>query len=323
MSALDLNNVVISQDKALVPKPSLIDGRTERDWLCFISDFASVINFYESTNQLHGNWKPFLLKDPVFLLANISKAKFAEFHTPYLNACTKLETGLTTNANVSYTIAFNQAFDAITEVFKLMERWIYYMQRSGEDYEFKKYIIRQIKKDFSALFWAINAFRENLSTASSIEGIERVEYHIFDNWDEIIWKQSRDKSPFWEILNLHYPLSANSTQDHYNALRTAGDRVFDFFHTVIRHSARAFEELKNKKSRYPDTTLLRAFINLLTVHQEQLNGIAEKHLDFYYKDILQQQNLPATPDSVFLCAGLSKKDATFLLPAGTLFDGGI
>ncbi|MEJ0103893.1 MAG: hypothetical protein WDO19_15620 [Bacteroidota bacterium] len=73
MDPLNQHTIISSLQKALVPAPRMIDGRTERDRLWFLSAFAGLINFYNTDNNREGSWRPFLLKDPVFLLAFISK----------------------------------------------------------------------------------------------------------------------------------------------------------------------------------------------------------------------------------------------------------
>jgi hypothetical protein len=46
MQIIDQNSALVAQETALIPGASLIDGRTEIDRLSFLTEFASVINFY-------------------------------------------------------------------------------------------------------------------------------------------------------------------------------------------------------------------------------------------------------------------------------------
>ncbi|MFW0717712.1 contractile injection system tape measure protein [Pedobacter sp. N23S346] len=69
MKIIDQHTALAAQETALVPVSSLLDGRTEVDCLAFLSHFASLINFYDNDNNIHGNWTPFLLKDLAILLA--------------------------------------------------------------------------------------------------------------------------------------------------------------------------------------------------------------------------------------------------------------
>jgi hypothetical protein len=330
MSAIDQNSALLSLERALVPAPLLIDGRTEQDRLGFLAEFASLINFYDKENNIHGNWSPFLLKDPLFLLASISKTGYAKLHTMYLNTCLRLDKVLAQASQIIMDtniipVYFNQLFDQLISVFMHFKRWIYYMQRSDDEYTLKTYVIHQTQSNFSKYFWAIISLRQNLFLSAAIKGIEPVDtsrFQFFDHYDEIIWKQNKDKSPYWEVLNLQHPIKKNTSFDFFKALKKVGDSLFNFFHTVIKNAGTEFEKLKVKGSKYPDTILLRVFVNLLKAQQDQLNGISQKHLQFYYNDILKQTERLATPDSAFICAELAKTTSTFNLRAGTLFNAG-
>ena len=327
MSTINPYSTMLPPAGFLVPGPSLIDSRTEQDWLSFLCDYASLINFYDGNNELSGNWTPFLLKDPVFLLAHISKTRFSEFHSRYFNTCSKLDKLLKTGTNTKETaVAFNQLFDQLTEIFIYIKRWIYFMQRTDVEYDLKRYIIHHTRTSFSKHFWAIISLRQSLHLSSVIKWIEPAddsEFYFFDAREEMIWMQNKDKSPFWEILNLVYPIKNNTATGFFNAIKNSGDGMVNFFCTIVQHADSEFGKLKQKKSSYPDTTLLRTFVNLLSIYQDQLNGISKKHLKFYYNDVLKQTKEPAVADTVFLCSQLANNTATFNLPAGTLFNAGV
>lgn len=328
MNSIDQHSAVISQEEALLPSSVLIDGRTERDRLSFLAEFASVINFYDNNNEIHGNWVPFLLKDPVFLLAHISDARFTEIHNRYKNICYKLEQVLvyqTSEGDIS--VPMNQLFDLITHLFMRIERWTYHMQNSSEDYDLKEYVINQVRSKFSAVFWAVLALRENLVYTKAVPDIRPVKYYLFQSYDDRIWKQNRELHPFWDILGIKLTHHAShpliSPLQCYNTLKNAATDLFNFFYTTVQYSHTAFENQKTKTSQYPDTVLLRTFINLLGIHQEQLNGITNRHLGFYYKDILKQKKNLAKADSAFICAELSKLTAVVNLAPGVLFNAGL
>src|SRR5476649_2350413 len=139
MITVDQNSALASLEAALVPPPELVDARTERDRLFFLTNFASLINFYDSSNTQTGHWAPFLLKDPVFLLAHISQTDFRKLHATYHSAIVRIE-GLRQKDPQSAEIAINlnQLFDQFTEVFMKLERWTFYMQLCDLKYELKK-----------------------------------------------------------------------------------------------------------------------------------------------------------------------------------------
>jgi hypothetical protein len=340
MIDVDQNSATDSLARALVPGDTLVDGRRELDRLCFLSEFASLINFYDHTNMVNGSWKPFLLKDPVFLLAHISQTRFDDIQSRFTNtgiALTKflyhpegtVETAEEREKRKNNAIyCSNNLFNQLCDVFIRIERWTYYMQRSPE-YDLRTYVLNEVKNNISGLLWAMLSCQDYVALAFPDEPLERAEYGLFENYDEITWKQSANLQPFWILLGISEP-AARGTEDifdtlayAYEAITNTAGPLFRFFYTIVQHASPGYEKIKGYQSRYPDTTLLRTFTSLLQVHQAEQNGLAAKHLQFYYKDILQQTEKNAVADTAYLCATLAKPGATYRLPANTFFDAGV
>ncbi|GAA6767025.1 hypothetical protein AAFH68_29730 [Flavobacterium sp. CGRL1] len=72
----------------------------------------------------------------------------------------------------------------------------------------------------------------------------------------------------------------------------------------------------------PHLTLFVCFLKLLELSQNKLNLITKKHLDFFYKDILQIEKLPAKADKVSIIFELAKKIAEEKIAANTELDAG-
>ncbi|KAF2341844.1 hypothetical protein [Flavobacterium tistrianum] len=330
MILIDQNSAINSLNEALVPSPHLIDGRTEQDWLYFLTEFSKLINFYNDTNSIHGNWSPFLLKDPVFLMASISKTNYKKLHTDYKNSCTEIQRLVQKeNGGIPHSNALNNLFDRITAVYKIIERWAYYMLRNSEIYDLKTYILQEVKTRLSVDFWAIQSFREYLYKLS-VDGLFIVPAPLqdFNSFDKSIWFANKDKTPFWQVFGFEteHPIlqeTGSITAFSLDILTKIGDKLFQFLETIIHHAGKEFKKLNLKKGHFPDTVLLRSFVKVLKVQQDRMNGLSEKHLDFYYRDILKQTKLPAIADQTFLCATLTKPTSVFTLPAGTLFNAGI
>ncbi|MBI3134480.1 MAG: hypothetical protein HYZ14_07355 [Bacteroidetes bacterium] len=318
------HSAIESLNQNLVPGSALIDGRTEIDQLAFLTEYASLLNFYDSSNKPNGSWQPFLLKDPVFLTAFISRTPVSKLHAGYRAICDDLQRALNNEIRAaSVGRSFNQLFNHLTEIFNRIERWSGYMLRSPDDYKLKQFVLGQTISHYSASFWAVQSLRDYLSTSTVIKRIEPVVYYIFDSYDEIVWKQNRGKSPFWEILGFVKPIAENTPADFFAALVRTGDDLYTFLQTIVTNAVSEYQTLSAAQNRYPDTTLLRTGVNLLTIHRNQLNSIAGRHLDFYYRDILKQSEKFATPDRVFVCAELAQKTSAFSLPAQTGLNAGV
>ncbi|RMA58866.1 baseplate J/gp47 family protein [Ulvibacter antarcticus] len=80
------------------------------------------------------------------------------------------------------------------------------------------------------------------------------------------------------------------------------------------------EEIKSDIKSH--LTLFAAFLKLTSFSQEQLNGLTKKHLDFYYKRVLQLQNNEAVEDKVHILFELAKKATEVRVELGTELNAG-
>jgi hypothetical protein len=82
------------------------------------------------------------------------------------------------------------------------------------------------------------------------------------------------------------------------------------------------EDYKKEASFTPHLALFISFLLLLENSKQRFNSITKRNLYFYYKDILQIEKLPATPDKVYLLFELAKNATQQKIETKTAFDGG-
>lgn len=82
------------------------------------------------------------------------------------------------------------------------------------------------------------------------------------------------------------------------------------------------QQLENYPSHTPHYALFLAFLKLLGIAKNHLNDFTKRHLDFYYKDILQLLPQKAQPDFVHLLIESAANKNAFLLPQNTIFLAG-
>ncbi|MHA7056520.1 baseplate J/gp47 family protein [Aquimarina sp. M1] len=84
--------------------------------------------------------------------------------------------------------------------------------------------------------------------------------------------------------------------------------------------------LKDQKTQQkvtsPHTVLFLTFLKLLQHIKEQINGLTQKHLDFYYQKRLGLSPKQAVPDMVNILIELAEEDAQLELKKGTVFLAG-
>ncbi|SEB37427.1 hypothetical protein SAMN04489761_0252 [Tenacibaculum sp. MAR_2009_124] len=336
-------NMLVSIEDALLNTNNLVDGKTEMDHVFFLTEFASLINFYDQSNNVKGDWSPFLLKDPLFLLGSIAKTPKRKIQDLYIHTILKFEKELeNAKTDISGTIDLikisglvNSFFYQITEIFRLFGKWVKCFLQSTYQYNFKTYFLKNIKNSYSILFWALLSLQEQLCLTKllpEILPVNRCDLEIFNNK---IWLENKGKYPYWEIFGLKAPLKEIIKEDFtskeqstfiaklFSNLKAVGDKIVTFLNSCVEAANEAYQSFKKEKNKYPDTMLLRTFTTLLQHYKEQINSVTNKHLDFYYQDILKEYPSKGTADSVYVCVDLLKNDETFLLPNKTLFNAGL
>jgi len=325
MNIVDQNKALIALEYALENHSQLIDSRSEIDNLNFLVNFSSLINFYDDKNEINGDWRPFLLKDPEFLLASIAKTPFKHMYSLFLQTCATLDQALHSENIAELTdkisTCFKQLFYQLLQVFHLLERWIYFMLQCPMVYNLKSYIIKNVKEHYSQYLWAILWTKQQLHHSKQVVDIENVNMYFYEFYDEKIWKQGKEKRPF-TLLGLQYPITDNSLEIIFKGLKDVGEKIFTFLNSIVEYAPLEFKAVATKEDIYPDTLLLKTFTKLMHVYKRQVNGLTKKHLDFYYKQILKEHRTPAKADEVFVALTLADETAVFELPKATQFNAG-
>lgn len=106
--------------------------------------------------------------------------------------------------------------------------------------------------------------------------------------------------------------------------------LFDFDDTeceelsAFMENPEAFKDDNEKFKKYssPHLALFLTFLKLLEHPQKQFDNLTGRHLDFYYKNILQFKEKPETPDRVHVILNPEKSANEYLVKKGTLLNAG-
>ncbi|HPB24313.1 MAG TPA: baseplate J/gp47 family protein [Bacteroidales bacterium] len=114
---------------------------------------------------------------------------------------------------------------------------------------------------------------------------------------------------------------------YYNELNLEDGNWRPFFEEIYDYSTKRVKfssvgELEQKASTSPHLALFLAFLRIFNIALENLNSLTEKHLDFYYRHILQLQSRNETPDRVPVFFETDKHTLQALVPAGTTLSAG-
>ncbi len=79
-------------------------------------------------------------------------------------------------------------------------------------------------------------------------------------------------------------------------------------------------QFEQDASLTPHLTLFICFLKLMDFSKQTFNNLTKRHLDFYYKEILEIDKQEATPDKSYVIFELAKKAIQEKIPEGTLLD---
>lgn len=82
------------------------------------------------------------------------------------------------------------------------------------------------------------------------------------------------------------------------------------------------QKIQENQLTNPHFALFLAFLKLFNFAQQNINTLTQRHLDFYYRDVLRLKEKPAESDQVYLIIKLAKHIQEHLLAKNTAFKAG-
>ncbi|WP_054017479.1 hypothetical protein [Pseudoalteromonas sp. R3] len=323
---LDFATLQAQLNACLCPDSIELDGRDIRDRLAFVADLSELILFYDEQNQPSGDWRKVVLKDPVILLAVISKTvyqsvyfRFNQVQAALEHTKTRVREQIKDDDNEPAACVLQeqdsrciaQLLLLVDQLFDTINSWVEYLELSSVEFTLRDFITTQVEGAIGRLLWqrfALQDFLANKLTASIPRPSESSYRHFAPSWFE--HKRIKNTTRF------------DSAVDALLGLEQIYQQVYRFFVQVIQDARPAFYDMVVKRNDFPDTSLIIVANQLLAYSQRALNQYAQKHLNFYYKTILKQTPAPAQPDHTYLCLTLDKSVPSYELAAGVAFNGG-
>ncbi|AXT53604.1 hypothetical protein D1818_23290 [Aquimarina sp. BL5] len=142
------------------------------------------------------------------------------------------------------------------------------------------------------------------------------------------------------LLPSYVAVDERSMKDLMEFVHTFGEeiRFYDDANSIDSHWADFFkitdedwasfsletylEQLKIDQFTKPHLALFFGFLYMFKVVQDDINTITERHLDFYYKEVLQLEEKAAESDKISIIFELAKHIESHLLKAGTPLKAG-
>jgi hypothetical protein len=304
---------------ALDPGLIKIDDRTIQDFLVFARDFARQIYYYDRNNSIAGDWTEFFAYDISFIIASIEK----------INPQLEKDLFQKTLGAFPSTEGLKQLFQQILVLVQKIDNW--YLKLSPET-GFGDQISRLVRSNLDQFLSQLLASDKGAFKIFGAKGypepIEE-EYGFSQIWQLGDFKNiTPNVSLFkntWESTEKdpYNPTDSEKLANAYKKLNTQFTQLYNIFLQVIRQAATNFKESLELNTHEPHIALFMGFLYLYQKVQDDLNKLPAKHLDFYYKDVLQIKLKSAVSDKVHLYFKLARQtNDEYLLRKGTLLLAG-
>jgi hypothetical protein len=296
--------------KALDPSYVPIDGRRIEDLLVYARSYASQIRFYDlgEKENSRGSWEEFFSRDMAVIIASLSVFDLEGIRKNYDQSRKKIEE----NPNADN---FAALFAPILGVVTQLDHW--YSVAIAEN-PLHNDLEVSINSNLRGHMKKVVAYEKGFNELNSIDSLQ-LDYSEIKNED------------IWGIKDTIEPDSSiYQGSDLNEKIRHASlfiDDIFHVFYACLSHLINKSEDymhfaLEKYPGHQPHMALFIAFLKLFHLAQEQMNGLTEKILDFYYRDVLHLEEKSSIPDRVHLIFELAKDVAEYHLPPGTMLNAG-
>jgi len=299
------------QEERLLPKllnnDKLIENKGLDEHLIFAYLYSDLLKFYDSQGEvsLENNvWRYFLEADDTVIYSLILHTKTRNLKSPISNAFVGLKNEkapLLSNKYLQYLLA------TLEELLVLINYWYENLSNgSSIRLEIFNLINRELKDNITVLY---NLLKQEISQEAT-----EVPFHFFE-FIENLWERydawERNTKPFEDILDgvaIHKQVQ-NTISDLFESILNGMSNLQKLAQSGYNAT------LINRKHK-PQTALLIAFLRLMDYATTHLNHLTQRHLDYYYREVLRFQENPITPDKVYVYFKLKEKQPNLFLRKG-------
>lgn len=313
---------------ALAPESVSLDDRQERQLLVYLNEFAKSVAFYDTDetpekNLQQSNWQSFFRSGSSVQVSLIEAFDTVGFENQFNQTKLNFQEGLVRN---DYAFVFdflfesaltvNAWYDALSNDIVLLDNKAI-LNETPLRRTISNLITSNLKPTLAQLIATANLFvRPNDDKGYQVPDLSSLIKNGFWDIDPSVLA-SRDT--VLASLN-HRPLEKE------RILRERLDEIFQVFAKSIRQIvalAAQQDILQATKTHEPHLALLYTFLRLLRPVLEDFNQLPKRHLNFYYRDVLQLTEKKAIPDSAHVIFELPKNSPPqYKLENKTLLKGG-
>ncbi|TND09742.1 MAG: hypothetical protein FD123_866 [Bacteroidetes bacterium] len=297
---------------ALEPAYIAVDERKLEDLMLFALEYAKNLRFFDADNTTADDkdWQVFISRDITTIISQISRKNLQSERDAFNVLLNDLEDAPT-------SAKLGALWKPCLDLLKELDTWF---GNCDERFELQKTL--QLYFDSVFLPGYTRLLGYELGSAEKLDNDlppNLTSVSLDSKWSEEL-PLTTDK-----ITNIY---TGDNDDDRLRSAALYVKNVFEqFYNSLLSIIAKAPSFLEQSIEAYPyhkaHTGLYIAFLQVFAYLQESMNELTERHLEYYFEDILQIEPRSAQPDQVHVIFELAKNVASYYeLESGTALNAG-
>ncbi|MEM7035631.1 MAG: hypothetical protein AAF570_01555 [Bacteroidota bacterium] len=299
---------------SLLPESIKVDERSLADLVAYALKYSEELKFYNLDNEVEGDWKAFIEQDVTTLFTLIQR-RDPKIDQEDFKAQLAL---IRENPSAQTPAELRKLFDILHGMLREMDQWF---SQTLDEFRLKDELRGTINPYMKAVAETIVAYEKAAET-----GLSSYLMHDFTIFGEV-----------WELFPAQIPADSVAfggggadDAEIVAFLDIAEERMerlmqplFDHFTHIIHKAPKYLEQSLEEFPRHEmHFSLLLAFLQLFRLLQDEMNTLTERHMEFYFKEVLQLSERPAEADHAHLVFTLARNINSHLIEKGTRFKAG-
>ena len=329
--------------EALDPLYAPVNEHNAAHEMMFTQALSAFVNYFDIDNKQNGTWTPFFSNDPSLRLAIASVQNLEAYKSQiksYFDFLNNLDNKLNNNGlinNLSYIFSYLASLAKQLDLLK---------EGLPPEIALKPTLKNLIKTQLAPAFERMIAYRkagvpllvvDDISPTSGMKilGALPEKFGNLNNsglsddwitngatdWNTYFGSIPADASVYGNPAGSVFELT-NHIATH-NLFTSVSDQFLKVLSRVVTESQLALEGTFTNWDRHePHYALFLSFLRLMEYARAEANTITGRHLDFYYREVLQLREKPAIPAQAHILIELAKQAVSYHLKVGELFKAG-
>lgn len=279
---------------ALDPSYVAVDERSLSDLLVFALNYAKLLNYYDYSNTAVGDWEVFLKRDISVIVSIVSKENIATTRLDFQDRYKAL-------VNAPDIAALEKLYAPYTTLLDKLNTWY-------NNSDARTLFHSELNIYFQSIY--LDGYLKLAGVAKGVvdEGLAV----SFTALDSLVFNEE------WQ--ELYDPAAIESNTSVFNGATDAEKiasaaewikPVFEKFTSTLQNIIERCpvyleKSIEDYPYHKPHAGLFITFLHLFSYAQKHINGITERHLDFFYDEVLQLAQKEAVADKVHVIFELAK-----------------